>query len=62
MPIHEKYDDLWSELKIVDDDVMDVLLAGDAAAEALKETVDLLKSDPNIAGVDFPNPVSAFLK
>ena len=62
MPSHQRYDDLWSELKIVDDDVMDILLAGDEAAEALKETIDLLKSDPNVAGVDFPNPVSAFLK
>ena len=62
MPPHQKYDDLWSELKIVDDKVMGILKAGDEAAEALKETIDSLKADPNVAGVDFPNPVSAFLK
>ena len=54
---------MWEELgPKVDDDVMDILIAGEEAADALKETMDLLKSDPNLMGVDFPNPVSAFLK
>ena len=62
-PEHTKYADMWEELgPKVDDDVMDILIAGEEAADALKETMDLLKSDPNLMGVDFPNPVSAFLK
>ena len=62
-PEHTKYADMWEELgPKVDDDVMDILIAGEEAADALKETMDLLKSDPNLMGVDIPNPVSAFLK